>query len=213
LLVVDEARKLIDDLPYAKKAAVMLGALCHDFGKPATTKFFDGHWRSHAHDEAGVEPTVSFLDKLGIFTLEGYDVRGQIVQLVRYHLLPGMFYKQRETLGDGAFRRLARKVEPDLLYRVARADTLGRNADWIPREKWFDAVPQEWFIERARSLQVEREAPKRILMGRHLIELGLPPSPKFKQILDAVYELQLDGKIKNLDEAINEAKIKIEGFN
>jgi tRNA nucleotidyltransferase (CCA-adding enzyme) len=206
LLVVDEARKLIDDLPYAKKVTVMLGALCHDFGKPATTKFFDGHWRSHAHDEAGVEPTISFLDNLGIFTLDGYDVRGQVVQLVRYHLLPGMFYNQRETLGDGAFRRLARKVEPDLLYRVARADTLGRNADWIPKEKWFDAVPQEWFIEKVRSLQVEKEAPEQILMGRHLIELGLQPSPKFKEILDAVYEMQLDGKIKNLDEAVSAAR-------
>jgi tRNA nucleotidyltransferase (CCA-adding enzyme) len=74
LLVVDRARELIDDLPYAKKVTVMLAALCHDFGKPATTKFFDGRWRSHAHDEAGVKPTVSFLDKLGIFTLDGYDV-------------------------------------------------------------------------------------------------------------------------------------------
>jgi tRNA nucleotidyltransferase (CCA-adding enzyme) len=208
LLVVDRARELIDDLPSAKKVTVMLGALCHDFGKPATTKFFDGRWRSHAHDEAGVEPTVSFLDKLGIYTLDGYDVRQQIIQLVRYHLIPGMFYKSKP--GDGAFRRLARKVEPDLLYRVARADTLGRNADWISPEKWFDAVPQEWFIERARELAVEKEAPKPILLGRHLIELGLKPSPDFKRILDAVYEIQLDGKVNSLEEAINEAKLLIE---
>lgn len=213
LLVVDRARELIDDLPYAKKVAVMLGAICHDFGKPATTKFFDGRWRSHAHDEAGVEPTVSFLDKLGIYTLDGYDVRGQIVQLVRYHLKPGEFYKQRENLGDGAFRRLARKVEPDLLYRVSRADTLGRNADWLPPEKWFDAVPQEWFVERARELAVETEAPKPILLGRHLIELGLQPSAKFGEITKVVYEMQLDGKVTSLEEAINQAKIKIEEFD
>ena len=206
LLVVDRARELIDDLPYAKQVTVMLGALCHDFGKPATTKFFDGRWRSHAHDEAGVAPSVSFLDKLGIFTLDGYDVRGQIVELVRYHLLPGMFYNQRENLGDGAFRRLARKVEPDLLYRVSRADTLGRNAPWLSAETYFDAVPQEWFIAKARELTVETEAPKQILMGRHLIELGLQPSAKFGEILKTVYDLQLDGKITNLDEAIAEAE-------
>jgi tRNA nucleotidyltransferase (CCA-adding enzyme) len=213
LLVVDRARELIDDLPYAKKVTVMLGALCHDFGKPATTKFFDGRWRSHAHDEAGVEPTVSFLDKLGIYTINGYDVREQIIQLVRYHLKPGEFYKQRENLGDGAFRRLARKVEPDLLYRVSRADTLGRNADWLSKEKWFDAVPQEWFIRRARELAVETEAPKPLLMGRHLKELGLTPSPQFTEITKTVYEMQLDGKISNLEEAINQAKIKIEEFD
>lgn len=213
LLVVDRARELIDDLPYAKKVTVMLGALCHDFGKPSTTKFFDGRWRSHAHDEAGVEPTVSFLDKIGIYTLDGYDVREQIIQLVRYHLKPGEFYKQRENLGDGAFRRLARKVEPDLLYRVSRADTLGRNADWIPKAKWFDAVPQEWFIERARELAVETEAPKPLLLGRHLIELGLQPSAKFGEITKAVYEMQLDGKVSSLEEAIMQAEIKIGEFD
>ena len=204
LMVVDEARKVIDDLLYAKKITVMLGALCHDFGKPATTAFFDGRWRSHAHDEAGVEPTLSFLDKLGIYTLDGYDVRGQVVQLVRYHLLPGMFYKSKP--GDGAFRRLARKVEPDLLYRVAKADSLGRNPEWLPKEKWFKAEAQDWFIERVRELQIEKEAPEPILMGRHLIELGLKPSAQFKKILDAVYEKQLDGQITDLNSAIEEAK-------
>lgn len=206
LMVVDEARRLIDDLSYAKKITVMLGAVCHDFGKPATTKFFDGKWRSHAHDEAGVAPTVSFLDRLGIYTVNNFDVREQVTQLVRYHLLPGMFYKQRDTLGDGAFRRLARKVEPDLLYRVSRADSLGRNPEWLPKEKWFDAEAQEWFIERARTLKVEESAPPPVLLGRHLIELGLKPSRAFGDILKAVYELQLDGKITNLEEAVRKAK-------
>lgn len=204
LMVVDEAAKLIGGLPYAKQVTVMLGALCHDFGKPATTKFFDGRWRSHAHDEAGVEPTISFLDTLGIHTISGYDVHGQIVQLVRYHLLPGMFYKSKP--GDGAFRRLARKVEPDLLYRVAKADSLGRNPEWLPMEKWFKAEAQEWFIGRVRELSIEKAAPSSILLGRHLIEMGLQPSPDFGRVLDAVYEKQLDGQISNLDEAIDAAR-------
>ena len=208
LLVTDEARKLIDDLPYSKQVTVMLGAVCHDLGKPATTKFFDGRWRSHAHDEAGVEPTISFLDTLGIHTINGFDVREQIIQLVRYHLLPGMFYKSKPS--DGAFRRLARKVEPDLLYRVSRADSLGRNPEWLPKEKWFDAAAQEWFIERVRELQIEKEAPQPILMGRHLIELGLKPSAQFKTILDAVYEKQLDGGITTLEEAVSAAKNLLE---
>src|SRR5262249_40362513 len=42
LQVVDCARKRIDDLPRAQQIAVMLGALCHDLGKPATTAFIDG---------------------------------------------------------------------------------------------------------------------------------------------------------------------------
>ncbi len=206
LMVVDEARKLIDHLPYERKVAVMLGALAHDFGKPPTTKFFDGRWRSHSHDEAGVEPTLAFLDTIGIFTLNGYDVRNQIVQLVRYHLKPGEFYKAKNPVGDGAFRRLARKVEPDLLYRVAKADSLGRNPDWLPPEKRFGSEAQEWFIEKVRDLQIETRPPDPILMGRHLVEIGLEPGPEFKRILDAVYELQLDGKVTTIDKAVEEAK-------
>ena len=206
LMVVDEARKLIDELDYPRAVAVMLGALAHDFGKPSTTEFVDGRTRSRGHDEAGVEPTLSFLDTLGIYTLDGYDVRNQIVQLVRYHLKPGEYYKAKSPVGDGAFRRLARKVEPDLLYRVAKADSLGRNPDWLPKEKWFGSDAQEWFINKVRELQIEKKAPHPILMGRHLIELGLEPSPKFKQIIDAVYELQLDGIVTDLDMALTQAK-------
>jgi tRNA nucleotidyltransferase (CCA-adding enzyme) len=58
---------------------------------------------------------------LNIYTLDGYDVRGQVVAIVRDHLKPGEFYKKRDEVGDGAFRRLARKCELDLLYRVAKA--------------------------------------------------------------------------------------------
>ncbi|MEK7855272.1 MAG: HD domain-containing protein [Acidobacteriota bacterium] len=206
LMVVDEARMLIDDLSYEKQVTVMLGALAHDFGKPPTTQFFEGRWRSHSHDEAGVEPTLSFLDTLGIFTLNGYDVRNQIVQLVRYHLKPGEYYKAKSPVGDGAFRRLARKVEPDLLYRVAKADSLGRYPDGDRSRMIFGSEAQEWFIETVRELQIEKKAPDPILMGRHLMELGLKPGPEFKRILDAVYEMQLDGKVVNLDDAIGAAK-------
>ena len=152
----------------------MLGAVAHDLGKPPTTEFFDGRSRSHSHDEAGVEPTISFLDRLGIYTMNGFDVRDQVIQLVRYHLKPGEFYKaeSKNPVGDGAFRRLARKVETDLLYRVAKADSLGRNPDWLPPEKRFGSEAQEWFIEKVRELQVEKKAPEPILMGRHLIEHG-----------------------------------------
>jgi tRNA nucleotidyltransferase (CCA-adding enzyme) len=204
MMVVDEARKLIDDLDHARRIAVMLGAMCHDLGKPPTTEFVDGRTRSRGHDEAGVEPTISLLDKLGIHTLDGFDVREQVIQLVRYHLVPGEWYKAEQKgqpVGDGAFRRLARKVEPDLLYRVAKADSLGRNPEWLPDEKRFGSEAQEWFIEKVRSLQVEQRAPMPILMGRHLVEMGLEPGPEFKEILDAVYEMQLDGRVVDLAQA------------
>lgn len=212
LMVVDEARQLIGDLDHSRQVAVMLGAVCHDLGKPPTTEFVDGRIRSRGHDEAGVEPTISFLDKLGVFTLGGFDVREQVIQLVRYHLKPGEYYNAENRgnpVGEGAFRRLARKVEPDLLYRVAKADSLGRYPDGDRSKMIFGSEAQEWFINRARSLEVEKKAPEPILMGRHLIELGLTPGRDFRRILDAIYEMQLDGKITDLDGAVAEAKTLI----
>jgi tRNA nucleotidyltransferase (CCA-adding enzyme) len=200
-LTVDRARELIEDLSYPKQVTVMLAALCHDFGKPATTAFIDGHTRSREHEEAGVPPSESFLDRLNVHTLDGYDVRAQVVALVRDHLKPGEFYKKRDEIGDGAFRRLARKCELDLLYRVAKADSLGRNAEWVPHEKWYDAAAQDWFIQRARELDVDSKAPAPILFGRHLLEMGLEPGPRLGEITRAVYEMQLDGRVRTLDEA------------
>ena len=205
-LVADRARELIDDLPYAKQVTVMLAALAHDFGKPGTTEFIEGHIRSRGHEEAGVAPTIRFLDRLNIHTLDGYEVRSQVLALVRDHLKPGEFFKKREEVGDGAFRRLARKCELDLLYRVAKADSLGRNTETIPREKWFTSEAQEWFIQRAKELEVDQQPPAPILLGRHLLEMGLEAGPRVGEITRAVYEMQLDGRVRTLDDARSAAQ-------
>ena len=198
LLVIDEARGQIDGLPRPQQVAVMLGAVCHDFGKPATTAFIDGRIRSLNHEEMGVPPATAFLDRLNIHTFDGYDVRGQVLGLVAHHLKPGM-WRAAPKVGDGAFRRLARKVDLELLARLAKADCLGRTGN-------FDCSAMEWFLERARSLGVEHAPPAPILMGRHLLALGVRPGPGVGSILKQVYERQLDGGITTLEEATAAAR-------
>jgi tRNA nucleotidyltransferase (CCA-adding enzyme) len=203
LQAVDLARGLIDDLPLPKQVTVMLGTLCHDLGKPPTTKVIDGRIRSLEHEAAGLPPTERVLDKLNIHTMDGYDVRKQILALVDNHLKPGVFHKEAAKVGDAAFRRLALKCELDLLYRVAKADSLGRVA---PGAKPPNADAQEWFLSRAKELEVRHEPPKPLLLGRHLIEMGLKPGPKIGEITGKVFELQLDGRVRTLDEALAEAR-------
>jgi len=193
LLVVDQAQTLNTDLDRPRLATVMLGALCHDLGKPATTAFVDGRIRSPDHEDAGVEPTVRVLDRLNVHSLGGFDVRGQTLGLVAHHLKPGMFHKAR-NVGDGAFRRLALKVDLELLARVARADCLGRTGT-------FDCSAMDWFIERARALGVEHRPPPPLLLGRHVLALGLAPGPAVGVVLQQVYERQLDGHVTTLDDA------------
>ena len=162
LQVVDEAAALLDDLgdDRPRQLAVMLGALCHDLGKPGTTtRDEDGRIRSRGHEEAGLPPTTALLDRWNVHTLLGYDVRSQVLALVAHHLKPGLLYDDRDRVSDGAIRRLARKVEPDLLYRVAKADCLGR------RPGAFEPVAMEWFRERVRELDVAVRPPEPILQG------------------------------------------------
>ncbi|MGE5814774.1 MAG: CCA tRNA nucleotidyltransferase [Acidobacteriota bacterium] len=202
LMVIDQARTRIDDLTHACKVALMLGAVCHDFGKPATTAFIDGRIRSLEHEPMGIEPATCFLDKLNVHTLDGYDVRFQVLGMTAHHLKPGAFSKARDTVTDGAFRRLAQRVDLELLARLAKSDCTGRTGD-------FDCSAMDWFLERARALGVEHEPPKPLVLGRHLLALGMTPGPKVGQILKQIYEKQLDGEITTTEEGIDLARTLI----
>jgi tRNA nucleotidyltransferase (CCA-adding enzyme) len=202
LQVVDEAAGLLGDLAddRPRQLAVMLGALCHDLGKPETTRFEDGRIRSRGHEEAGLPPTTSLLDRWDVHTLLGYDVRAQVLGLVAQHLKPGQLFDERDKVSDGAIRRLARKCEPDLLYRVAKADCLGR------RPGDFAPVAMEWFREKVKELDVALRPPEPILKGREVLALGVAPGPEVGRVVRAVYERQLDGAVTTLEEARAEAR-------
>ncbi|NIV75650.1 MAG: HD domain-containing protein [Gammaproteobacteria bacterium] len=199
LMALDNAAELTRGLPREKRLTVMLSVLLHDVAKPGTTKIEDGRVRSLGHDQAAQEPTLRVLDTLNVHTVNGYDVRAHVVALVAHHLKPMHFYHDRRRISDGAFRRLARVCDLELLYLVAKADALARGPA-------SDAKAQEWFIERARRLGVEHRAPEPILMGRHLRSLGVEPGPRMGEVLKTVYEMQLDDQVTDLDEAIQAAR-------
>jgi tRNA nucleotidyltransferase (CCA-adding enzyme) len=205
LQVVDQARLRVDDLPRPAQIAAMLGAVCHDFGKPATTTFIDGRIRSIDHEERGVAPAAAFLDRLNIHTLDGYDVRRQVLGITAQHLKPLMWFKVRDEVGAGAFRRLAQKVDLELLARVAKSDCLGRE----PGQ--FDCDGMDWFVDRARAIGADKGPPRPILLGRHVLALGVTPGPRVGEIIKAIYEQQLDGTIVTLDDAIAAARRLVDG--
>ena len=199
LLAADQAAALVGDLDRPRALTVMLATLCHDLGKPSTTCFDRGRLRSPGHEEAGIPPTTSLLDRWNVHTLHGYDVRAQVLALVGNHLKPGQLYDDRERVGDGAIRRLAARCEPILLYKVARADCLGRTGDFPP-------VAMDWFLDRVRQLDVVSKPPAPLLRGRDVVALGVPPGPEVGRIVRAVYERQLDGAVGTADEAREEAR-------
>lgn len=176
---------------------VGLAVLCHDMGKPkCTTIGDDGAIHSYGHDIIGGKVARKFLEHL---TREKSIVE-EVVPLVERHM--AVLDLWRSNAGDGAIRRLAGKVKRiDRLVRLDDADRNGR-----PPIEPEDSPQGLWIMQRAEALAIKDSAPKPILLGRHLIELGLAPSVKFKDILNAAYEAQLDGAFFDVEHAVKYAK-------
>ena len=178
LMVLDAASQL-RNADKDSDLLLMLGALCHDFGKPQTTVEIDGRVRSPGHDDAGVEPTVEFLTRLNL----PRQKQRQVTALVRYHLVPTLFVKQ----GTGArgYRRLARKlsaadVSPELLLRVAKADHLGRTTSEAKAGVFSAEDP---FRQAMSEYLVSGRPPPPVVTGYHLLEYGLAPGPSLGECL------------------------------
>lgn len=174
---------------------VGLAVLCHDFGKPATTRWLRGRLRSPGHDVAGVDPTLAFLRRL---TNEERILK-EVPSLVAHHMQPFALWKAHA--GDAAIRRLALRVgRIDRLIRVAQADDEGRGPEVRDDAKAGEEL--RWLAAEADRLRLAAARPRPILMGRDLIALGYRPSPQFKVWLDACFEAQLDGAFTDHDGAL-----------
>ncbi len=198
-MVVDQAAARKDGFAYPEQVSLLAGALLHDIGKPLVTAVIDGRTRSPGHESEGVPLATDILDAWQVHTLDGYPVRTQVLGLVAWHMLPGAWWKAAAPVSDGAFRRLARKVDMVLLARLSEADCNGRSGT-------FDCSFGRWFLERVQALGVEHAAPPPLLLGRHLMALGVAPGPAMGEILRAIYEQQLDGAVATFAEAERAAR-------
>ena len=180
------------------KLKMMFAILCHDLGKAThTTIEEDGTIRSIGHEYAGVEPTKKLMYRL----TDEHDFIESILPLVEHHLKPSQFY--RNGAKAPAIRRLATKVNIEELVVVAKADFLGRTTEESLAGVYHAG---EWLLEKSRDLDVVNKPLDCLLQGRDLIALGLKPSPQFKEILDAVYGEQIEGRIATREEAIQFVK-------
>ena len=139
-----------------------------------------------------------FVDALGLKTLGGYDVRAQVAALANEAGTIAHFWEHRHAghISDGAYRRVALRCDPQLLYLLSRAGGHDEAA--------------EDFRARMQKLGVWDAPPSPILMGRHLLEMGLKPGKQIGAITRAVFEAQLDGTIATLEEAQAQARRLIE---
>lgn len=187
LMVIDEAARLRGGADVERDLALMFGALCHDLGKPAATTIDDhGRVRSPAHDTGGLEPTQRFLARLRA----SHQLSQRVSALVEHHLAPIGFVKQGASAR--AYRRLARKlaaagVDFELLVLLATADHFGRTTPEALARSFEQAAV---FLARARELAIADQAPRDVVLGRHLLARGLRPGPHFGSILARCRDLQ-----------------------
>lgn len=173
----------------ARRRLLMFGVLAHDFGKPATTvraeKRGVPRWTSPGHEAAGGPVAQAFLRRLGAPLELDAPVAALVVNHLAHHHGGAVF-------SESAVRRLARRLAPatiEDLAAVMRADADGRPPKASPEIHARIAELEA----KAQMLRIADAAPKPIVLGRHLIALGLRPGPAFTPALDAAFEAQLDG--------------------
>jgi tRNA nucleotidyltransferase (CCA-adding enzyme) len=182
---------------------IMLGALCHDLGKPAATKKIEGRWRAFNHEELGVEPSKSFLRR---FTF-GHEVERMIIPIVREHLKPSALYRQfhrgemTEQQYVNAVRRLLKRINGvplELFLSVTEADVQGRG---ITKET--GNYPEGRLLrDTVRRYNLEEVAQELLLTGQELIdEFGFSEGEKLGRMIARIEEARDEGEISTKDEA------------
>ncbi|MDP3793368.1 MAG: HD domain-containing protein [Candidatus Uhrbacteria bacterium] len=214
LMVVDQAAKIIRRETWnvkpetSEKLQVMLGALCHDLGKPSTTKMGEKagvpRLRSLGHEEAGEEPT-RMLCKKWMF---GETIEHGAIMSAMQHLKPGTFYRAKEQgkLNDeqyaNAVRKLLKKIYP-LSWRVllasAEADHRGRSLPGADSEPYEAG---EIFTRTIEQFKLDEAPIKPLIQGRDLMDRGIKPGPRMGQIIAEIETARDEGKIKTREEAL-----------
>ena len=158
--------------------------LLHDVGKGVTRSEDATGTHFYGHVQRGEEISAAILRRLR-FSREEMET---ILALVRGHML---FMNVRE-MRPNRLKRLLRTPDFDLHLELHRLDCLGSHG-LLDHYEFCKRKLEEYPSEALR--------PPRLLTGRDLIEMGFTPGPTFKEILRAVEDAQLDGRIADAAQA------------
>ncbi len=209
-LTVDQAKRLAElaEFSQEKKLALLLAALYHDVGKPSTARWEFKRGRmiitNYGHDILSEKITKKIFHRFKIFSWNGYNLRKMVLSLIKCHHRASELWQNREVLTKKAFNRLAADIhgEIKLLAYLDAADRAGRKEEPVME---LDREGR-WLLRKFKELNVTRETIKPMIMGRHLIELGVTPGPSMGKILKKLYELQLDNEFETKEEGLRAAK-------
>jgi putative nucleotidyltransferase with HDIG domain len=176
---------LLDKLPAGTAKTLAWGALLHDVGKPSTFRVAPDRIRFDGHVEVGVKMAEEICGRLRFSN----DETEQIVALVENHMRFGAVLQMKES----TLKKFLRLPEFDEHLELHRIDCLSSHG-------LLDAY--EYAREKLQELPAEAIRPEPLITGRDLIAAGYEPGPRFKEILGAVEDAQLEGRLASREGAM-----------
>ena len=172
----------------APSAALAMGVLLHDVGKPPTFRIAE-RIRFDGHVEAGLLLGEEILKRLRF----SHDDASQALALIAHHMRFGEVRRMKESTVK-RFLRLPRFEDHLELHRLDCSSSHGGLDNYgFMRERFEHATPEE-------------VRPPRLLTGAHLIAAGYQPGPAFAKILESVEDAQLEGRVTTVEQALELAK-------
>src|ERR1700724_840621 len=180
---------LLEGLPAGCSKTLALGALLHDVGKPPTFRVAPDRIRFDGHAEIGTKMAAEICRR---FRLSNDDT-DQVLSLVANH----MRFGDVQRMKDSTLKRFFRLPRFEQHLELHRLDCQSSHRD---------LSLYEFAKEIFHTLPQEQIRPQPLITGADLIAAGYQPGPLFKELLTAVEDAQLDGKISTKEEAMELAR-------
>jgi poly(A) polymerase len=176
---------LLDNLPDPCPPTLAWGALLHDVGKPATFRRAPDRIRFDGHVDVGVKIAEEICERL---RFSNHDAE-QVLTLVDNHMRFGHVTRMKES----TLKKFLRMPHFDEHLALHRADSLASHRN---------LGTYELVREKLTEIPPEKMRPAGLVTGNDLIAAGYEPGPRFRKILEAVEDAQLEGRLLSRDAAM-----------
>jgi len=176
---------LLDHLPSHCPPTLAWGALLHDVGKPPTFRVTPDRIRFDGHVDVGVKMAEEICRRL---RFSNSDTE-QILALVDNH----MRFADAKKMKESTLKKFLRLPAFDEHLALHRADCLASHRN---------LATYDFVLEKRAEIPAETMRPSPLVTGDDLIAAGHTPSPRFREILNAVEDAQLEGRLPTRDAAL-----------
>jgi poly(A) polymerase len=176
---------LLEKLPAGVSKTLAWGALLHDVGKPPTFRVAPDRIRFDGHVEVGVKMAAEICRRLRFSN----DETDQILALIDNH----MRFADVQRMNQSTLKKFLRLAAFDEHLELHRIDCLSSHGQ-------LDSY--EYSRQQLQSIPPKAIRPTPLITGQDLIEAGYEPGPSFKEILTAVEDAQLEGRLASREAAM-----------